>query len=176
LPTGIDWVCVSPKARAELVVRTGDELKLIYPQDGAEPERYEGLFFRHFFLQPMDGPERGRNTKLALNYCLEHPQWRLSLQTHKSLDIPCPEPPCPLSIPRIGGLMSACKRTLFLVASLLIVQGPEPHCQAAPPRTDASGDRLPQGAVRRLGSSPLRHPGDVCSLAFSPDGNTPATL
>jgi len=88
VPDGIDWVCVSPKARAELVVRSGDELKLIYPQEGAEPERYEGLSFRHFFLQPMDGPERERNTRLALRYCLEHPRWRLSLQTHKILDIP----------------------------------------------------------------------------------------
>src|SRR5262245_24608675 len=81
-PPGIDWVTVSPKAGAELVLRAGNELKLIYPQAGAEPERYERLDFRHFFLQPMDGPERERNTRLAVGYCLEHPQWRLSLQTH----------------------------------------------------------------------------------------------
>jgi 7-carboxy-7-deazaguanine synthase (Cx14CxxC type) len=87
-PPGIDWVCVSPKAGADLVLRTGDELKLVFPQAGAEPERYEGLGFRHFFLQPMDGPEREWNTRLAVRYCLEHPQWRLSLQTHKYLGIP----------------------------------------------------------------------------------------
>lgn len=86
-PPGIDWICVSPKARADLVLRTGNELKLIYPQAGAEPERYEGLAFDHFFLQPMDGPERERNTRLAVQYCLEHPQWRLSLQTQKYLGI-----------------------------------------------------------------------------------------
>jgi 7-carboxy-7-deazaguanine synthase len=87
-PPGIDWVCVSPKAGAELVLCTGDELKLVYPQAGAEPERFRGLDFRHFFLQPMDGPERERNTRLAVGYCLEHPQWRLSLQTHKLLGLP----------------------------------------------------------------------------------------
>ncbi len=87
-PPGIDWVCVSPKAGAELVLTTGDELKLIFPQPGAEPERYEHLAFPRFYLQPMDGPERERNTRLALAYCLEHPQWRLSLQTHKVLHIP----------------------------------------------------------------------------------------
>jgi 7-carboxy-7-deazaguanine synthase (Cx14CxxC type) len=87
-PLGIDWICVSPKAGAELVLRAGDELKLIYPQEGAEPEQYEGLAFEHFFLQPMDGPERKRNTQLAVRYCLEHPHWRLSLQTHKLIGIP----------------------------------------------------------------------------------------
>jgi 7-carboxy-7-deazaguanine synthase len=87
-PPGIDWICVSPKARAELVLRSGDELKLIFPQTGAEPERFEHLDFRHFFLQPLDDPERTWNTQLALRYCLEHPQWRLSLQTHKLLGIP----------------------------------------------------------------------------------------
>jgi 7-carboxy-7-deazaguanine synthase (Cx14CxxC type) len=87
-PEGIDWICVSPKAGTELILRSGDELKLIYPQTGAEPERFETLAFRHFFLQPMDGPDRERNTRLALQYCLEHPQWRLSLQTHKILGIP----------------------------------------------------------------------------------------
>jgi 7-carboxy-7-deazaguanine synthase len=87
-PPGIDWICVSPKVGAELVLRAGDELKLVYPQAGGEPARFEELDFRHFFLQPMDGPDRERNTRLALRYCLEHPPWRLSLQTHKLLGIP----------------------------------------------------------------------------------------
>jgi len=87
-PPGIDWVCVSPKAGAALVLRSGHELKLVYPQDGLPPENVAGLDFRHFFLQPMDGPDRPRNTDLALRYCLEHPRWRLSLQTHKLLGIP----------------------------------------------------------------------------------------
>lgn len=88
VPPGVDWVCVSPKAGAELVVREGNELKLVYPQPGAEPERFEDLAFRHFFLQPMDGPARERNTRLAIEHCLAHPRWRLSLQTHKLLGIP----------------------------------------------------------------------------------------
>ncbi len=87
-PPGIDWLCVSPKAEAQLVVRGGDELKLVYPQAGAEPSRFEGLEFTEFFLQPMDGPAREANTAAALRYCLEHPRWRLSLQTHKLLGIP----------------------------------------------------------------------------------------
>jgi 7-carboxy-7-deazaguanine synthase len=87
-PAGIDWLCVSPKAGAPLVVRGGNELKLVYPQAGAEPDRYEGLEFDHFFLQPMDGPAREANTAAALRYCLAHPRWRLSLQTHKLLGIP----------------------------------------------------------------------------------------
>jgi 7-carboxy-7-deazaguanine synthase (Cx14CxxC type) len=87
-PAGLDWVCVSPKAEAELVLTSGDELKLVYPQDGAPPERYADLGFRQFFLQPMDGPEREANTRAALAYCLAHPRWRLSLQTHKLLGIP----------------------------------------------------------------------------------------
>jgi len=87
-PTGLDWICVSPKAGAELKQLSGDELKLVYPQAGVEPGTFAGLAFRHFFLQPMDGPEREVNTRLALRYCLEHPQWRLSLQTHKLLGIP----------------------------------------------------------------------------------------
>jgi 7-carboxy-7-deazaguanine synthase (Cx14CxxC type) len=87
-PAGIDWICVSPKAGADLVQRSGDELKLVFPQPGTEPELFESLAFRHFSLQPMDGPERERNTRLAVRYCLEHPRWRLSLQTHKLLDIP----------------------------------------------------------------------------------------
>jgi 7-carboxy-7-deazaguanine synthase (Cx14CxxC type) len=87
-PPGIDWLCLSPKAGAELVVTSGDELKLVYPQEGAEPERYRNLGFRHFFLQPMDGPDRERHTRMAVTYCLAHPAWRLSLQTHKLLGIP----------------------------------------------------------------------------------------
>jgi 7-carboxy-7-deazaguanine synthase (Cx14CxxC type) len=87
-PAGIDWLCVSPKAGAPLVVTAGDELKLVYPQEGAEPERFAALGFRHFFLQPMDGPAREANTRAALRYCLSHPRWRLSLQTHKVLGIP----------------------------------------------------------------------------------------
>ena len=87
-PAGLDWVCVSPKAEAELVLTSGDELKLVYPQAGAPPERYAGLRFREFFLQPMDGPDREANTRAALAYCLAHPRWRLSLQTNKLLGIP----------------------------------------------------------------------------------------
>ena len=87
-PAGLDWVCVSPKAGARLVQRGGDELKLVYPQTGSDPDDFAGLAFRHFFLQPMDGDERPVNTRLALLYCMEHPQWRLSLQTHKILGIP----------------------------------------------------------------------------------------
>ncbi len=86
-PPGIDWICVSAKANAELMLRSGHELKLIYPQPGAEPERYASLDFAHFFLQPMDGIARDLNTQLAVDYCLEHPQWRLSLQTQKLLGI-----------------------------------------------------------------------------------------
>jgi 7-carboxy-7-deazaguanine synthase (Cx14CxxC type) len=86
-PQGIDWVCVSPKANADLVLHSGQELKLVFPQAGADPERYERLDFRYFFLQPMDGDNRARNTQLALEYCLTHPRWRLSLQTHKYLGI-----------------------------------------------------------------------------------------
>jgi 7-carboxy-7-deazaguanine synthase (Cx14CxxC type) len=88
VPAGIDWLCVSPKAGAPLVVEAGDELKLVYPQAGAEPERFAALRFHHFFLQPMDGPDRESNTRAALAYCLTHPRWRLSLQTHKLLGIP----------------------------------------------------------------------------------------
>ena len=87
-PNGLDWVCVSPKAGAALVQRSGDELKLVYPQAEAAPEKFEGLQFRNFFLQPMDGLSRATNTELALKYCMDHPQWRLSLQTHKILGIP----------------------------------------------------------------------------------------
>jgi 7-carboxy-7-deazaguanine synthase len=87
-PPGLDWVCMSPKAGAPPVLRTGDELKLVFPQSGASPEAFEQLAFGHFFLQPMDGPQRDENTRLAVEYCLRHPQWRLSLQTHKFLGIP----------------------------------------------------------------------------------------
>lgn len=87
-PAGLDWICVSPKAGAPLVLTAGDELKLVFPQDGAEPERYRQLRFGHFFLQPMDGPDRAANTDRAVAYCLSHPEWRLSLQTHKLLGIP----------------------------------------------------------------------------------------
>jgi 7-carboxy-7-deazaguanine synthase len=87
VPEGLDWVCVSPKARAALAVRAGDELKLVYPQPEAPPERFEGLAFGHFFLQPMDGPSREANTRGAIDYCLAHPRWRLSLQSHKMVGI-----------------------------------------------------------------------------------------
>jgi 7-carboxy-7-deazaguanine synthase (Cx14CxxC type) len=87
-PPSLDWICVSPKAGADFVQKSGDELKLVFPQDGTDPSEFELLPFRHFFLQPMDGPSRAANTDLALKYCLEHPQWRLSLQTHKILGIP----------------------------------------------------------------------------------------
>jgi 7-carboxy-7-deazaguanine synthase len=87
-PSGIDWLTVSPKAGADLVAREGDELKLIYPQEGADPEGYLELDFSHFYLQPMDGPAIRSNTAAALRYCLGHPRWRLSLQTHKLLGIP----------------------------------------------------------------------------------------
>ena len=86
-PPGIDWICVSPKADAELFLRRGNELKLIYPQAGAAPERYAGLAFDNFFLQPMDSAAREENTRAATAYCLAHPQWRLSLQTHKLIGI-----------------------------------------------------------------------------------------
>ncbi|HSA55291.1 MAG TPA: 7-carboxy-7-deazaguanine synthase [Gemmatimonadaceae bacterium] len=86
-PPGVDWICVSPKAGADTVLRRGNELKLVYPQPGAEPERFTGWDFEHFFLQPMDGPHVEENTRLALAYCLAHPRWRLSLQTHKLLGI-----------------------------------------------------------------------------------------
>lgn len=87
-PPGIDWLCVSPKANSELVLRSGNEIKLVYPQPGAEPERFAEFDFDHHLLQPMDSPDIERNTALAVQYCLEHPQWRLSLQIHKLLGLP----------------------------------------------------------------------------------------
>ena len=86
-PEGIDWICVSPKADAPLVQTRGNELKLVYPQRGGEPSRYAGLQFENFFLQPMDSAEGKANTRAATEYCMTHPQWRLSLQTHKLLGI-----------------------------------------------------------------------------------------
>jgi 7-carboxy-7-deazaguanine synthase (Cx14CxxC type) len=87
-PEGIDWICVSPKADATLQQMSGQELKLVYPQPGVDPTRFVGMAFERFFLQPMDGLEREANTRAAIAYCLEHPQWRLSVQTHKALGIP----------------------------------------------------------------------------------------
>lgn len=87
-PAGVDWICVSPKAGTDLVVRSGHELKLVFPQPGAEPTLFEQLAFERFYLQPMDDIRRQRNTELVVRYCLAHPQWRLSLQTHKMLGIP----------------------------------------------------------------------------------------
>ncbi|WP_299177175.1 7-carboxy-7-deazaguanine synthase [uncultured Neptuniibacter sp.] len=87
LPEGIDWVCVSPKADTELVIESGHELKLVYPQSLAPPDRFEHLPFQHFYLQPMDGPTRSMFTQDVINYCLKHPQWKLSLQNHKLLGI-----------------------------------------------------------------------------------------
>lgn len=87
-PLGIDWLCVSPKAGAPLRATGGQELKLVYPQPGASPQQFEALDFERFFLQPMDGPDRERNIKQAITFCLAHPRWRLSLQTHKIVGIP----------------------------------------------------------------------------------------
>lgn len=87
-PTGLDWICVSPKSTAALVQQSGDELKLVFPQPDAPPARFEALAFREFFLQPMDGPAREANTIAAIDYCRRHPRWRLSLQTHKLTGIP----------------------------------------------------------------------------------------
>ena len=87
-PPGLDWICVSPKAAAPVVLTAGNELKLVYPQPLAMPERFEALAFDHFYLQPMDGPDREANTEAAVRYCLAHPRWKMSLQTHKLLGIP----------------------------------------------------------------------------------------
>ena len=86
-PEGMDWICVSPKAGSDLVVIRGHELKLVYPQAGAKPADFEDLAFERFSLQPMDGPDAAENTAQAVDYCLRHPQWRLSVQTHKTLGI-----------------------------------------------------------------------------------------
>jgi 7-carboxy-7-deazaguanine synthase (Cx14CxxC type) len=86
-PPGIDWICVSPKADSQVVITEGDELKLVFPQDGVDPERFADLQFTHFFLQPMDNLLQATNQRLAMDYCLAHPQWKLGLQTHKILDI-----------------------------------------------------------------------------------------
>lgn len=86
-PRGLDWICVSPKAGAKLVLTHGTELKLVFPQPQAMPEQFEQLEFKYFFLQPMDGIEQKRNTRLAVDYCMNHPKWRLSVQTHKVLGI-----------------------------------------------------------------------------------------
>jgi len=87
-PPGIDWICVSPKAGSQLVQTSGQELKLVYPQPKAQPCAFEHLQFENFFLQPMDGPDREKNTQLAIKYCLDNPRWRISLQTHKLMGIP----------------------------------------------------------------------------------------
>jgi 7-carboxy-7-deazaguanine synthase len=86
-PEGIDWLCVSPKSGTELVVRSGQELKFVFPQKGADPEKFTSLDFQYFFLQPLDGTDLGKNTRLTVDYVLAHPQWRLSLQVHKILEI-----------------------------------------------------------------------------------------
>lgn len=87
-PDGLDWICVSPKADAPLAQTAGEELKLVYPQSGVDPRRFEGMAFERFWLQPMDGPDQVENTRAAVAYCLAHPRWRLSVQTHKYLGIP----------------------------------------------------------------------------------------
>ncbi|MDR3505156.1 MAG: 7-carboxy-7-deazaguanine synthase [Acidocella sp.] len=87
-PLGLDWICVSPKADAKLEITAGDELKLVYPQPGVDPASFVGMAFKNFLLQPMDGPDRAVNTEAAIAYCLAHPRWRLSVQTHKVLGIP----------------------------------------------------------------------------------------
>jgi 7-carboxy-7-deazaguanine synthase len=87
-PSGIDWICVSPKVGADLVLRSGDELKFVFPQGGVDPSEFDDCDFTHRFLQPMDGPDRVSNTDSAIAYCMTHPHWRLSLQTHKYLGIP----------------------------------------------------------------------------------------
>lgn len=87
VPPGVDWICVSPKGQVPVVQTSGQELKLVYPQAGVDPERFEALAFERFYLQPMDGPARAANTEAAIAYCLAHPRWRLSVQTHKYLGI-----------------------------------------------------------------------------------------
>ncbi len=87
LPLGIDWICVSPKANAPVIITQGNELKLVYPQTLARPEHFSDMTFEHFFLQPMDGPNTAQSTQDCISYCLKHPQWKLSLQTHKIIGI-----------------------------------------------------------------------------------------
>lgn len=87
-PEGIDWLCISPKTGSDMIVASGQELKLVYPQTGGDPAQFEHLDFTHFFLQPMDSPELAENTAKAVDYCKAHPKWRLSVQTHKAIDIP----------------------------------------------------------------------------------------
>ena len=87
-PEGIDWLCISPKIGSELIVTSGQELKLVYPQEGGEPEQFEHMDFENFFLQPMDSPEQVKNTARAVDYCKAHPKWRLSVQSHKYINIP----------------------------------------------------------------------------------------
>lgn len=87
VPDGVDWVCVSPKPGMEVVVRSGNELKLVHPQEGVDPSEFESWQFDHFFLQPMDGPDQDRNVEATVEYCLRHPRWRLSLQTHKLIGV-----------------------------------------------------------------------------------------
>ncbi len=87
-PEGLDWICVSPKANSELVLTKGNELKLVFPQPNALPEQFEHLAFEHFYLQPMDSPQQAENTRAVIDYCLTHPTWRMSLQSHKLLNIP----------------------------------------------------------------------------------------
>jgi organic radical activating enzyme len=86
-PDGLDWICVSPKGASQVALTRGDELKLVYPQPNAMPETFEGLDFDHFFLQPMDGPDQAENIRLAIDYCMSHPRWRLGIQAHKVLGI-----------------------------------------------------------------------------------------
>lgn len=86
-PPGIDWICMSPKANAPVKIRAGGELKLVYPQEGVDPQSFLGLDFQQFWLQPMDGPDRAANTEAAIAYCLAHPEWRLSVQTHKLIGV-----------------------------------------------------------------------------------------
>lgn len=87
-PKGIDWICVSPKANADFILKKGDELKIVYPQCGMNPRQHEGLDFDHFFIQPMDGPNQTENIELAKTFVAKHPKWKLSLQMHKILGIP----------------------------------------------------------------------------------------
>jgi len=88
LPAGIDWICMSPKANTDLVITSGNELKVVYPQSGIDPHEFENMDFDHFYIQPMDGPFLKANTEAAIDFCKAHPQWKLSIQTHKLLNIP----------------------------------------------------------------------------------------